>query len=280
MKKLVVGIFGLANAGKSTLTNKLTKYNDLVVSSMENTTINSVKSPSFKFNDYEITLIDTPGFVPTDSHYRQILDSQIAKAIRSIDLAIVVFRSDARYVNNLFFQKTSIFKRFPEVHKVLLLNLIDNKELRQETLQLIQKEFKHDIFVQANIVSSIPEDLMSEIFKGNIKINLNKKELINKTSDNDDYQIIEAIREQIILLTRHEIPHCVHVRIRQKEFNPQANVFKIDAELIVESDNQKKIIIGRHASLIKQIGTGARVKLLKIYKSRIYLALTVKVIDN
>lgn len=76
---------------------------------------------------------------------------------------------------------------------------------------------------------------------------------------------------------RQEIPYGLHVEIEDKRYDPTTNLFYIHAYLVCEAQSHKKIIIGNQGQMIKKIGTIAREKLLKLFDTRIYLDLKVKV---
>lgn len=84
----------------------------------------------------------------------------------------------------------------------------------------------------------------------------------------------------LLNLLHQEVPYGIAVLIESYEYIPERNIFNISASLNVEKESQKKIIIGVNGSMIKEIGTKARQELLKIYDSKIFLKLYVKVAKN
>jgi GTP-binding protein Era len=93
----------------------------------------------------------------------------------------------------------------------------------------------------------------------------------------DNFIISEIIREQIIKITKQEIPYSVSIMIDQLKYEDKNNMFHINASIVVEKESQKPIIIGAKGQMIKQIGINARQELLKIYNCKINLQLFVKV---
>lgn len=90
------------------------------------------------------------------------------------------------------------------------------------------------------------------------------------------FQISEIIREKILLLTREEVPHCVAVIV--DEIAERSNgVLYVAATVYVERDSQKGILIGKNGSMIKQIGTLARLEIEQLVGKKVYLDLHVKV---
>jgi GTP-binding protein Era len=85
----------------------------------------------------------------------------------------------------------------------------------------------------------------------------------------------ELIREQILLLTREEIPHSVAISIEKIEETPK--ITKVFAAINVERDSQKGILIGKKGTMLKEIGSQARDRLQKLIDGEVYLKLFVKV---
>ena len=85
----------------------------------------------------------------------------------------------------------------------------------------------------------------------------------------------EIIREKALLFLQEEIPHGIAIEIMS--FHDDANVVKIDANIITESDRHKSIIIGKNGDMLKQIGRAARIDMEKLVGTKIMLDLFVKV---
>ena len=85
----------------------------------------------------------------------------------------------------------------------------------------------------------------------------------------------EMIREQIILLTREELPHSVAVTIDRVQ--EDAKITRVLATIYVERDSQKGILIGKGGQMLKQIGSDAREQMQKLIAGKVYLELFVKV---
>ena len=88
----------------------------------------------------------------------------------------------------------------------------------------------------------------------------------------------ELIREKILLYTHDEVPHSVAVVI--DKYEEKDNLDRISAQIIVEHDTQKGIIIGKNASMLKKIGTDARKEIELTADKKVYLDLQVKVVKD
>ncbi len=85
----------------------------------------------------------------------------------------------------------------------------------------------------------------------------------------------ELIREQILLLTREEVPHSVAIAIEKVEEEP--TITRVFAAINVERDSQKGILIGKSGAMLKTIGSAAREQIQKLIAGKVYLELFVKV---
>ena len=92
--------------------------------------------------------------------------------------------------------------------------------------------------------------------------------------------VAEFIREKILLNTRDEVPHSIGVQVEQIDVDPQTGFHRIWAVIYCERDSQKGIIIGKKGSLIKKMGTEARMDLQRLLGAQVHLDLTVKVKKN
>ncbi len=90
--------------------------------------------------------------------------------------------------------------------------------------------------------------------------------------------ICELVREKILRKTEDEVPHSVTCYL--EEYEKEENVINISVLIIVDRDNLKKIIIGKNGSMLKKIGTEARLDLEEYLGSKVYLSLYVKTIAN
>ena len=95
------------------------------------------------------------------------------------------------------------------------------------------------------------------------------------TDTTDEVQVAEFVREKVLLHTREEIPHSVGVICDY--YDRTKKVTRIHATIFVERDGQKGIIIGHKGEMIKRIGTDARMDLERLFDSKVFLELAVKV---
>ena len=92
------------------------------------------------------------------------------------------------------------------------------------------------------------------------------------------FVVAEMIREKVLLHTLEEVPHSVAVTIESFKPNKKyPHMIDINATIIVERQSQKGIVIGKKGSMLKKIGSEARVDIVKFLGQKVYLELFVKV---
>jgi GTP-binding protein Era len=106
---------------------------------------------------------------------------------------------------------------------------------------------------------------------------LTSSDELQDEEQDDKFIVSEIVREQIIKLTKQEIPYSISVVIDQMKYDEIKNMLNINASIVTEKDSQKPILIGNGGQMIKQIGINSRQELLKIYNCKINLQLFVKV---
>jgi len=101
-----------------------------------------------------------------------------------------------------------------------------------------------------------------------------------KTDQPKEFLIAEIIREKIFFFTKQEIPYSSAVEVEYVQHDPEKDMILISAKIYVETDSQKKIVIGKEGRMIKKIGQAAREELEFIFGKKVYLELFVKVQKN
>lgn len=274
MKSGFVNIFGKPNAGKSTLLNALIGEKLAIVSSKVQTTRHRIKGILTEPNRYQIIFSDTPGIIanPTYKLHEKMM-MQVKSALEDADIALLMLdiKDDWQEALSLFQQLKLKVKCF------VLLNKIDQVK-PQQVSEAIQ------FFTGANIAKEVLP--ISALTNGGIK------ELIEKVIEylpegapfysEDDlsdlptkFFVSELIREKVYELYGDEIPY--HTAVMVNEFKKKATLIKIQADIIVQRESQKGIILGEQGKMIKQLGTRARKDIEAFLDAKVFLQLFVKV---
>lgn len=271
MKVLKVGVLGPTNAGKSTLINFLHNDDSLMVSSMNNTTLLSISTEVINQANKNIVFIDVPGFTEKKHSNYELITKEIRKALSGIDVLLLVVRSDQN--NKIEFLKTQLqqLKRYQNLTRIFLINKFHQKSLSEVNKAIILEEFKPQKTIEINLLK-FDKNLFWSIFKQvELRYNIFRKDINFIDANNDDFKILEGLREQIIFYCKNEIPHIARIEIIEKSFNKEKNLLKIHLVISVPKLSQKKIIIGKNAEMIKAIGIATRKKLLNHFDCDIFI---------
>lgn len=272
IKTGTVVITGKPNVGKSTLINTIANKLIAITSPKPQTTRNKIK---FTYNDdkNKIAFIDTPGYHIPNNKLDMFLNSEIKNAYKLADIALLVIDL-TREIDQEDIEVINIIKSYNVKKVILVLNKIDvakqniDQKYEAKVKELI--EISQVIKICANKIESVKEVI--DTIHNNLDDN---NDLVEDVEIADNFFISEIIREQIIFNFKQEVPYATCIAIRKKNYDPNTNVFEIYADIVVEKESQKPIIIGAKGQMIKKIGTKSREKLLEFYDCKIVLHLFV-----
>ena len=272
IKTGTVVITGKPNVGKSTLINTIANKLIAITSPKPQTTRNKIK---FTYNDdkNKIAFIDTPGYHIPNNKLDMFLNSEIKNAYKLADIALLVIDL-TREIDQEDIEVINIIKSYNVKKVILVLNKIDvakqgiDQKYEAKVKELI--EISQVIKICANKIESVKEVI--DTIHNHLDDN---NDLVEDVEIADNFFISEIIREQIIFNFKQEVPYATCIAIRKKNYDPNTNVFEIYADIVVEKESQKPIIIGAKGQMIKKIGTKSREKLLEFYDCKIVLHLFV-----
>lgn len=275
MKSGLVSIVGRPNVGKSTLLNKIINKKIAITSDKAGTTRNLILGV-YNDSDSQIVFVDTPGIHKPKHKLGNLLNRKAYTMTESVELILFMVDISKGFGKGDLFVLDKIKNDNPKI--ILLLNKIDNIK-KDELLKKIN-ELK-DIYPFEEIIP------ISAIKGINVKdlIQTLKKYLPDSSKYYDDNYvtnqptsliITETVREKILRLTEDEIPHAVTCQL--ETFQEEDDLISIGVVIIVDRDNLKKIIIGKNGSMLKKVGTMARMDLEEYFNKKVFLSLYVKTI--
>jgi GTP-binding protein Era len=274
MKVGFVNIFGKPNAGKSTLLNAIMGEKMAIVSSKVQTTRHRIKAFLNKVDEYQVIFSDTPGIIDPKYKLHEKMMGAVKSALEDADLGLLMVdvRDDFDEIDAMFSalklkvpcivvmnksdlapggrvkEANAYFSTKPYCTKIIsisALNISDVDRLMKVILELIP-EGGHPFFDQEDL-----SDMPTKFF------------------------VSEMIREKIYQLFGEEIPY--HTAVLVNSFKEQPLLTKIQADIVVNRETQKAIIIGQGGKMIKEIGSLARKDIEEFIGSKVYLELFVKV---
>jgi len=279
-----VAILGRPNVGKSTLLNSLLGTKVAIVTDKPQTTRHRIIGVKH-LEDAQIVFLDTPGIHKEKFELNRYMNEIAFSVIPDAD--VILFLIDAR--EGLTEADRKILERIGQEKRkdtkvIVVINKIDgvNKEELLPLIDQISKEFPFvDEIVPVSATRGTNLDRLLELIVKYLPEGPKYYEEHMVTDQPIEQFIAEIIREKIMLLTREEVPHATTVQvinIQPGDKNPDMLV--IDADIIVEKDSQKAIIIGKGGQRLKKIGQLAREELEQLLGKRIYLRLWVKVKED
>lgn len=286
-----VSVVGRTNAGKSTLLNALANAPLALVSKKANATrkkMDFILPFSDENFDSQIIFLDTPGFTK-ESYTKEILKKNLIdkymlkeanNAILESDLSL--FISVASSSENEVKHYENFIKKYQKKH-ILLLNKIDSVT-HSELLKILTfyEKYSKDYISLIPLSAANLKDKDKNLLLKEIAKNLPEHphfyddQSLSTTLMRDIYK--EVIRECIYEYFSDEIPYKSDVRTLSVSEKP--NVIVIKAQIIVEKESQKAIIIGRGGKGIRALGTLARKKCEALSECKVFLDLQVKVIPG
>ena len=276
-----VSILGLPNVGKSTLLNALLGQKISIVNEKPQTTRKRILGILSEEN-YQVIFLDTPGILKPNYLLQEKMMDDVNRSIHDADIfLLMVDVGDDPAGEKLL--------SLPEVKKVLesnvpillLLNKVDLIKQEVVTIMISRFEgkgnFKSVIPLAANVNYNIQKVLVEivDLLPENPKFY--PDDIV--ADENERFFVSEIIREKILELYRDEIPYSVEILINDFK-ERDANKDYIEAEIIVEKESQKGIIIGKQGTAVKKLGEVSRKAIEEFLNHEVYLDMRVKVRKN
>jgi GTP-binding protein Era len=270
-----VGIIGRPNVGKSTLMNQLVGQKIAITSPVAQTTRNRLRG-ILTTPEAQLIFVDTPGIHKPHHQLGKVLVQNAQIAIASVDVVLFVVDGSVeagggdRFIVDLLTQS--------QTPVILGLNKSDEQPSDYQRLDESYAQLAALPNWQVAKFSALTGDRLEALQQ----VLIDKLEPgpyyypPNLVTDQPERFIMgELIREQILLLTREEVPHSVAITIDLVEEEPE--ITRVLATINVERDSQKGIVIGKKGSMLKSIGSAAREQIQKLIAGKVYLELFVKV---
>jgi GTP-binding protein Era len=270
VKSGFVAVAGRPNVGKSTLTNAMAGGKVAIVSDKPQTTRNRIFGIA-NDEDYQLILADLPGFQRPLDALTERMQRTVDSAFEDVEAVMFVLSARERIGAGDRFIAKRVFELGMPV--VIALNKVDRLKPGHIATQMAAAA-KLGPFHALHPVSGKTGDGVQEL----------KQELVGLLPEGPLYfpreqrtnlpievQIAELVREKALQLTREEVPHAISVEV--DELGEKA----IHANVLVETESQKQIVVGKGGAMIKDIGTRARPEIEALLGHPVYLELQVKV---
>ena len=273
-----VAIVGEPNVGKSTLMNRLVGAKLSIVTRKPQTTRKSVLG-ILTTDEAQIIFIDTPGILTPRYLLQEKLAGYVADAVRDADLILLMLDVTDPNIDRLAGTSLGDIRSLGKP-VILLLNKMDRVTSKREVLPLIGQFNALGIFQEIVPASGVKGENTDDLIEAVTKYLPYGEPFYDPDMLSEQPQrffVSELIRERVLEQYRQEIPYSVEVNIVEFKERPEPEKLFISAEIIVERDSQKGILIGKKGEALKQLGARARQNVEEFLGQGVYLELFVKV---
>ncbi|MFN8407026.1 MAG: GTPase Era [Sphingobacteriaceae bacterium] len=270
-----VSIVGKPNVGKSTLMNALVGEKMAIITPKAQTTRHRILG-IVNGSNHQIVFSDTPGVIKPVYGMQKSMMKFVSGSL--VDADIVLFVTDI----NEKYDETEVLERLKDI--VSPIAVIVNKIDESSEVAVKKKiDYWHELLNPAAIfaVSALHDHNVSAVMQFILDHLPEHPAYYDKealTDRPERFFVSEIIREKILKLYDKEIPYSTEVIITA--FKDEPSIVRISAEIIVERESQKNIIIGKGGSMLKKVGTYARLDMEDFLQKKVFLELFVKVIAD
>ncbi|HEX6723786.1 MAG TPA: GTPase Era [Gaiella sp.] len=269
MKTGLVAVAGRPNVGKSTLVNALTGEKIAITSTVPNTTRRRIFGVA-NGDDWQLVLVDLPGFQRPMDALTERMQETVDGSFEDVDVVLLVLSARDRIGAGDRFVARRVFSLGVPV--VIALNKIDRLKHGHVAAQMKVAATLGD-FHALHPVSAKVRDGIGELRDDLVHLLPEGPALFPRDQRTDltlEERVAEVVREKALHLTRDEVPHALTVEVEDIGDSVRALV-------LVETESQKGILIGKRGAMIREIGTRARPEVEALVGHSVFLELVVKV---
>lgn len=272
-----VALIGRPNVGKSTLLNQLVGEKVAITSPVAQTTRNRLRA-ILTTATAQLVLLDTPGIHKPHHLLGERLVQTARNSIGEVDVVLALMDGSVPLGRGDQF----VLDLLKQIRQPVLLGLnkqdLVNPEEQQELFNSYQDALPEAPLLPFSATTGDGCSALVEALEPLMPLGPMLYPAGTISDQPEKLLLAELIREQVLHLTREEIPHSVAVQIeRLEEDGPRTAIL---ATVMVERSSQKGILIGKGGAMLKAIGTGARLQMQKVFDGPVYLELFVKVVPH
>lgn len=270
-----VSIIGKPNAGKSTLMNQLVGERMAIITPKAQTTRHRILG-IVNDENYQIVFSDTPGIIKPNYKLQENMMHFVDDAL--VDADILVFVTD---INEKQDEEEVLEKLKNTTAKILVvINKIDEStnEAIEEKINYWKEKLNPNGIVGISALHKYNLEPVLNFIIENLPVHPPYYEKDELTDKSERFFVSEMIREKIFKFYKKEIPYSTEVIITS--FKESKDIIKIAAEIVVERESQKNILIGTGGVMLKKVGTYARQDMEEFLQKKVFLEMFVKVIPD
>lgn len=270
-----VAVVGRPNVGKSTLINHIIKQKVSIVSDKAQTTRNRILCIHTD-DECQIVFLDTPGIHKPKHKLGQFMDEAAYQSLKDIDAVLfLVSGNEKKGPGDLF-----VLDKIKESHVpvFLIINKIDLMT-KEDVFRKITEYAQLYDFAQIIPISALQGDNVDAVVDELKKILQEGPKYFPDDMITDQPErllVAEIVREKLFHCTRDEVPHAIAAYVEEMKTRGKHKVY-IRVTVFVERDSQKRIVIGKNGSVLKEVGAQARQEIENLLGSSVFLDIWVKV---
>jgi GTP-binding protein Era len=269
----LVSITGRPNVGKSTLLNAILGQKVAIVSSKPQTTRNRLTGIK-TMKDCQIIFFDTPGIHKPLHKLGELMVKSAVDTVQEVDSVLLLVLPKLPGTDDI-----NVAREVTESGKktILVINKIDTvkKEALLPVIGKYKELFSFEEIIPLSARTGNGIDILIECIKKYLPEGPKLYPDDLATDQIERFMVAEIVREKIMAHTKDEVPYSVAVEV--KSWSEEPRLVRIGANIYVERDSQKGIIIGNKGSLLKTIGSEARREIEDLLGVKVFLSLWVKV---
>ena len=269
-----VSIIGKPNVGKSTLMNAMVGEKLSIITSKAQTTRHRIMG-ILNGEDFQIVYSDTPGIIEPKYELHKSMMRFVNVSLEDADIILFVTDIYEKYDEDDVLKK---LKKIDHIPIYLIINKIDmakQEEVDEKILYWKEKLTNIKEIIPVSAKQKFNTDKIFTIIKDTIPVHPPYYDKENITDKSERFFASEIIREKIFLNYKKEIPYSAEVVIMS--FKEEDKIIRIGAEIYVERDSQKGIIIGPKGMALKKVATEARIDMEAFFGKKVFLETFVKV---
>lgn len=276
-----VSVVGRPNVGKSTLLNAIIGEKISAISSKPQTTRQNITFIHTD-DDSQIIFLDTPGIQRPKNKLGEFMLTESKESIDEADV-ITYIVDTSKKIGKAERSIIEILKEYQgKLPIILLINKVDTIK-KDELLEIISMYADEGIFNEIIPISAMKNDGV-DIYIETLKKYLKPGPMYYPedmiTDKNERFIVAEIIREKGLRYLNEEVPHGLAISIEKFKKREDKNIYDIEANIYVERDSHKGILIGKGGSMLKRIGTEAREDAERLLDAKVNLQIWVKVEKN
>lgn len=274
-----VSFVGRPNVGKSTLTNALVGEKVAITSPQPQTTRRTIRGIVHR-PDGQLIIVDTPGMHRPRTLLGERLNALVKTTLGDVDvIGFCVPANEKLGPGDRFINEQ--LDGFPRAKKVAIVTKMDTatREEAIDQLARIGELREWDAVIPLSAVAGEQLDVLTDVVLGLMPESPALYPQETLTDEGDEDRVAELIREAALDGVRDELPHSIAVTVEDR-VEREDGLIEIYANIFVERDSQKGIIIGKGGSRLRSVGERARAGIEPLLGQRVFLSLRVKVLKD